>query len=222
MKKIQLKLSPNIQPVPFNHLHELTKQLHRWLGPENNYHDGLSLYSFGWLRGGTTQKGALMFPTGATWQISFYDEDATKKLLMGIINSPELFYGMRVYEAQELPTPAFGEQYRFLADGPIVARQVRPDGSREYLLHDAPAADIALTTTLRRKLEKAGLSAEGVSVSFDRSYLTPKQKLVEIKGIRHKGSICPVVVEGSPEAVQFAWLVGAGELTGSGFGALNL
>ncbi|MDX5481716.1 MAG: CRISPR-associated protein Cas6 [Hymenobacteraceae bacterium] len=218
--RIQLKLSPNTQAVPFNHLHELTKRLHRWLGPENDLHDGLSLYSFGWLKGGTSRKGALSFPAGATWQVSFYDEEAARKLLMGIINSPELFYGMRVYEVQELPTPAFGEQYRFLADGPVIARQVRPDGSREYLLHDAPAADLALTATLRHKLEKAGLSAEGVSVSFDRSFLTPRQKLVEIKGIRHKGSICPVVVQGPPEAVQFAWLVGAGELTGSGFGAL--
>lgn len=218
--RIQLKLSPNTQAVPFNHLHELTRRLHSWLGPENDLHDGLSLYSFGWLKGGTARKGALSFPAGATWQLSFFDEEAARKLLMGIINSPELFYGMRVYEVQELPTPAFGEQYRFLADGPVIARQVRPDGSREYLLHDAPAADLALTATLRHKLEKAGLSAEGVSVSFDRSFLIPKQKLVEIKGIKHKGSICPVVVQGPPEAVQFAWLVGAGELTGSGFGAL--
>lgn len=220
--RIQLKLSPNTQPVPFNHLHELTQRLHRWLGPDNELHDGLSLYSFGWLKGGAARKGALTFPAGATWQVSFYDEEAARKLLMGIINSPELFYGMRVFEVQELPTPAFGEQYRFLADGPIVARQVREDGSREYLLHDSPAADVALTATLRHKLETAGLSAEGVSVSFDRSFLTPRQKLVEIKGIKHKGSICPVVVEGPPEAVQFAWLVGAGELTGSGFGALSL
>ncbi|HEY4650297.1 MAG TPA: CRISPR-associated endoribonuclease Cas6 [Pontibacter sp.] len=220
--RIQLKLSPNTQAVPFNHLHALTQRLHRWLGPDNDLHDGLSLYSFGWLRGGTARKGALSFPAGATWQISFYNGEATRKLLMGIINQPELFCGMRVYEVRELPTPTFGEHFRFLADGPIVARQVRPDGTREYLLHDAPAADLALTATLRSKLEKAGLSAEGVSVSFDRSFLTPRQKLVEIKGIRHKGSICPVVVQGSPEAVQFAWLVGAGELTGSGFGALSV
>ncbi len=142
-------------------------------------------------------------------------------MLMGIINEPELFFGMRVYEVQELATPAFGEQYRFLADGPVIARQVRPDGTREYLLHDSPAADVALTATLRHKLEKAGLSAEGVSVAFDRSFLTPRHKLMEIKGIQHKGSLCPVIVEGSPEAVQFAWLVGAGELTGSGFGGLR-
>ncbi|WP_205502511.1 CRISPR-associated endoribonuclease Cas6 [Rufibacter psychrotolerans] len=218
--RIQLKLSPNTQQVPFNHLYELTLRLHRWLGPDNALHDGLSLYSFGWLRGGKAQRGALSFPAGATWQISFHSEEATRKLLMGIINEPELFYGMRVYEVQELPTPAFGEQYRFLADGPVIARQVRPDGTREYLLHDSPAADVALTATLRHKLEKAGLSSEGVSVAFDRDFLAPRHKLMEIKGIQHKGSLCPVLVQGPPEAVQFAWLVGAGELTGSGFGAL--
>lgn len=219
--RIQLQLSPNTQPVPFNHLHELTKRLHRWLGPENSLHDGLSLYSFGWLRGGKRKGDALIFPDGATWQISFYSEDATRKLLMGIIRDPELFNGMRVFEAQELPTPAFGEQYRFKAEGPVVVRQVRTDGSREYLDFASPSADAALTKTLQHKLERAGLAAEGVEVAFDRSYLNPKHKLVDIKGIKHKGSLCPVIVSGSPEAVQFAWLVGVGELTGSGFGALN-
>ena len=219
--RIQLRLSPNTQAVPFNHLYPLTQRLHHWLGPENALHDGLSLYSFGWLHGGAVRKGALSFPTGATWQISFYSEEANRKLLMGIINEPELFYGMRVQEVQEMPTPTFGEQYRFLADGPVIARQVRPDGTREYLLHESPAADLALTATLRHKLEKAGLSSEGVSVAFDRNFQTPQHKLIDIKGTKHKGSICPVIVQGSPEALQFAWLVGAGELTGSGFGALR-
>ena len=220
--RIQLQLTPNTQLVPFNHLHELTRRLHRWLGAENSLHDGISLYSFGWLKGGKGKGGALSFPVGATWQISFYNEEVSRKLLMGIINYPEVFYGMRVHEVQELPTPNFGEQYRFVADGPVIARQVRQDGSREYLYFDSPAADATLTTTLQHKLELAGLPSEDVSVAFDRTYANPRQKLVEIKGIQHKGSLCPVIVSGSPEAVQFAWLVGAGELTGSGFGALNL
>ena len=208
--------------VPFNHLHELTRRLHHWLGAENSLHDALSLYSFGWLRGGKKKGDGLQFPNGAIWQISFYAEEASRQLLMGIIRDSELFNGMRVFEVQELPTPNFGEQYRFLAEGPVIARQVRQDGSREYLYYDSPAADVALTTTLQHKLKMAGLPAEGVSVAFDRSYLNPRHKLVEIKGIKHKGSLCPVIVSGSPEAVHFAWLVGAGELTGSGFGALNL
>jgi CRISPR/Cas system endoribonuclease Cas6 (RAMP superfamily) len=52
-------------------------------------------------------------------------------------------------------------------------------------------------------------------------YPHARDKVATVKGTDHKGSICPVVVEGTPEAVQFAWTVGAGELTGSGFGALK-
>jgi CRISPR-associated endoribonuclease Cas6 len=220
--RIQLKLTPNTQLVPFNHLHELTRRLHHWLGAENSLHDGLSLYSFGWLRGGKKKGAGLYFPDGATWQISFFSAEATRKLLMGIIRDAELFNGMRVVEVQELPIPHFGGRHRFSADGPVIARQVRQDGSREYLYFDSPAADTALTTTLQHKLKLAGLPTEGASVAFDRSYANPRHKLVEIKGIKHKGSLCPVIVSGNPEAVQFAWLVGVGELTGSGFGALNL
>ena len=220
--RIQLKLTPNTQPVPFNHLHELTKRIHSWLGPENELHDGLSLYSFGWLRGGSAIGSGLSFPAGATWQISFYSEEATRKLLMGIIRNPELLSGMQVYEVQEMPTPNFGDQYRFLAEGPVIARRVRQDGSREYLDFSSDTVDAVLTATLQHKLELAGLPTEDVSVVFDRNYAAPRHKLVEIKGVKHKGSLCPVIVSGSPKAVEFAWLVGAGELTGSGFGALNL
>ena len=45
--------------------------------------------------------------------------------------------------------------------------------------------------------------------------------LMDVKGIQHKGSICPVIIEGTPEALQFAWLVGVGELTGSGKGSAS-
>ncbi|HKJ32466.1 MAG TPA: CRISPR-associated endoribonuclease Cas6, partial [Balneolales bacterium] len=83
-------------------------------------------------------------------------------------------------------------------------------------------ADAALTRVLRKKLEKAGYETKDreVMVGFDRSYPKAKTKLVDIKGIKMKASMCPVIVQGTPEAVQFAWNVGVGELTGSGFGAL--
>ncbi|WP_460879488.1 CRISPR-associated endoribonuclease Cas6 [Pontibacter rugosus] len=45
--------------------------------------------------------------------------------------------------------------------------------------------------------------------------------MLTIKGVDHKCSSCPVVVEGTPSITRFAWLVGIGELTGSGFGALQ-
>ena len=55
---------------------------------------------------------------------------------------------------------------------------------------------------------------------FDRNYKGAKTKFIEIKGICNRANFCPVIVEGAPEVVQFAWNTGAGHLTGSCFGSL--
>lgn len=223
--RIQLKLSPNTQPVPFNHLHELTKRLHRWLGPENDLHDGLSLYSFGWLRGGEKIGNGLWFPNGATWNISFHNSDHGIQLAKGILADRHAFFGMQVDQALEMPYPRFQERHLFKVDGTVIARSVRDDKSREYLLFDSPEVDSILTRVLRKKMLAAGFSSEESErtlVRFDRvGNSRPQTKMVTIKGTAHKGSTCPVVVEGTPESIRFAWLVGIGELTGSGFGALQ-
>ncbi len=221
--RLQLHLSPNTEPVPFNHLHQLTGALHKWLG-SNNIHDGLSLYSFGWLRGAKCKNGHLTFPEGATWNVSFYDDATAKKLLQGILNEPTVCNGIQVMEVQALPAPDFGNFYRFRTDGSaILARRSRSDNTREYLYWDNPAADDILTNLLRRKLAIAGYEGEHlqVQVRFDRSYTRARTRKISIKGIEHKGSECPIWVVGTPEAVQFAWLVGIGDLTGSGFGCLE-
>jgi len=225
--RLNLTLSPNTEPVSFNHLHKLTGTLHKWLGPDNDLHDGPSLYSVGWLKGGQKDGDFLTFPEGARWRLSFFDERAAKSVLEGILDDPSVFAGMRVTEAQQQTTPAFSGGYRFEVDGPVLARRRRDDGSREYLLYDDERADAALTRTLRRKIEAAGLDIDPseVKVRFDRGYDGADTKLATIEkdghAIKHRGSECPVIVEGPPEASRFAWCVGVGELTGSGFGALR-
>lgn len=225
--RLNLTLSPNSDPVPFNHLHKLIGTLHKWLGSDNDLHDGPSLYSVGWLGGGQGDSGALAFPDGARWRLSFYNDSAAKAALEGILEDPSVFAGMRVTEAQQQTTPAFSGGYRFAVDAPVVARRRRDDGSREYLLYDDERADRALTRTLRRKMDAAGLDVDpaNAKVRFDRGYDGAHTKLATIeKGgheIKHKGSTCPVIVEGPAEAARFSWNVGVGELTGSGFGALK-
>jgi len=59
-----------------------------------------------------------------------------------------------------------------------------------------------------------------VKVSFDKNYLNPKTKLVNIKNIKNRANFCPIIIEGDPEAIKFAWNVGVGHSTGSCFGAL--
>lgn len=223
--RIQLKLSPNTQPVPFNHLHELTKRLHRWLGPENELHEGLSLYSFGWLKGGERIGNGLWFPQGASWNISFHDSKQGIQVAKGILADRNAFFGMKVDKALEMPYPTFHEKQIFLVDGAVVARRIRDDRSKEYLLFDNPEADAVITRVLRKKMLVAGFTIQEIELTtarFQRDYGgKPRVKKLTIKGVDHKGSSCPIIIEGSLASTRFAWLVGIGELTGSGFGALQ-
>ena len=221
--RLNLTLTPSTEPVPYDHLHYLTGALHKWIGPDNDLHDGLSLYSFGWLDGGSGTKNGLVFPEGARWRVSFYQPEAAKACLDGILNDPSVMGGMRVAEAKEQRTPSFSEPHTFKVDGPVLARQTREDGSRAHLTYDDPEADAALTRTLRTKLQAAGVSVDldAVHIQFDRSYAHPKTKLARIKQTQHRANMCPVRIDAPPEAIQFAWLVGVGDLTGSGFGALQ-
>ena len=228
--RLHLKLSPNTAPVPFDHLHQLTGTLHKWLG-ENDVHDGLSLYSFGWLHGGRKRTdrpkefeyGYLTFPSGAEWSVSFFSDEAADRVRKGIRKDPLVTNGMRVFEIREQITPDFGPAARFLVDGAVLTRRNRNDGGRDHLTFEDSAADTTLTRTLRRKIETAGLGDghDQVTVGFDRDYRKARTKLVTIKGIEYRTSECPVIIEGTPEAVQTAWLVGVGEMTGMGLGALR-
>ena len=221
--RLNCKLTGNTDEVPFNHLGVLTSTFHKWYGPDNDLHDATSLYGFGWLHGATVRSGALHFPQGATWTLSFHDEADAHRVTQGILADPTVGFGMRVFDVQHQVTPAYSGCVRFEVASPVVTRTRRADGSQQYLLHDDPEATDSLTRTLRWKLKQAGFESEHLesTVQFDRTYPNAHEKLSTIKGIDYKGSICPVVVTGTPEAVQFAWNVGVGELTGCGFGALK-
>jgi CRISPR-associated endoribonuclease Cas6 len=228
--RLHLALTPSREPVPFAHLHRLTGFLHRCVG-QNAEHDAMSLYSFGQLRGGRLRRdqreqflhGYLSFPGGARWWVSFYDPGMGKAFLRGLLEDPEVFAGMTVTEVQEGDDPPRANEATFAASGPILTRLRRDDGTREHLSFDDPRATETLTRTLRAKLRAAGFEGEHLEASmhFDESYHSAKTKVVQFKNTEHRGNLCPVVVSGTPEAVAFAYAVGAGELTGSGFGGLE-
>lgn len=217
--RLHLTLTPNTEPVPFNYQHQLTGTLHKWLG-QNDLHDKISLYSFSWLRGRTERiDGGLNFPNGARWFISFWEEEYTRQLVKGILDEPSVFKGLAVTEVQIQETPEFGNSGYFRVAGPVLLRQNMDDGSRKHLTVRDEKANELLHERLRAKMKEAHISPN-VTVSFDKNYLNPKTKLVDIKGTKLKANICPVLIEGDSEALKFAWNVGVGELTGSGMGAL--
>ena len=222
MARLSLSLSPNTEPVPFDHLHRLAGAVHTWLG-ENEAHDEMSSYTYGWLRGARRVGDGLQFPGGAEWAVSFLSDALSDQLRAGVRRDPLVFSGMRVYEIREQITPGFGPAARFFVDGAVLTRQNRDDGGRDHLTFRDEAAGDTLTRTLRHRLRAAGLDGDHLEATadFDRSYEKARTKMVSVKGTQYRTSECPVVVRGTPEAVQAAWLMGVGELTGLGLGALK-
>jgi CRISPR-associated endoribonuclease Cas6 len=216
--RLYFDLTPNTEPVPFEYQHFLIGAFHKWLGP-NELHDGMSLYSLSWLTQGKREGDSLTFPQGAKWFISCWDEELANKVMRGLLSEPDVCCGMRITDVQMVVTPKFSEHQRFLSATPVLVKKY--DGKEiKHLLFSDSGVDDVMTETLKTKLEKAGINNKGIKVFFDRTYEKSKTRLVTIKGIQNRANVCPVIIEGTPEAVAFAWEVGVGHSTGSGFGAL--
>jgi CRISPR-associated endoribonuclease Cas6 len=221
--KIRVHLTSNGEPIPFNYSYQLCGIFHYWLG-HNNLHDRISLYSLGWLKGKTNVSNhALLFPHGASWDIGIYNSGVSEELIRGLLLKEFEFHGMQIRKVDRLKPPAFKDgHHRFLAGSPVLLRKIEDDGNRKHVIYSDPESDTILNRVIHKKAADAGFKpGKKLNLKFDSSYRNPKTKLVDIKGIKNRASVCPVIAEGPPEALEFLWEVGAGELTGVGFGSLD-
>lgn len=221
--KIRVFFDSNLESIPFNYPYQLCGLFHHWLG-KNDLHGKISLYSLGWLKGKTEIRNhALQFPNGAFWDIGIFNTGISEKLVRGLLLKDFEFHGMKIRRVDRLPAPSFEKgKHRFLAGSPVLLRKVENDGSRTHLIYDDPESSEAMDRVIHKKAEEAGFEpGKELAMRFDETFRNPKTKLVDIKGIKNRASVCPVIAEGSPEALEFLWTVGAGELTGVGFGSLD-
>jgi CRISPR-associated endoribonuclease Cas6 len=209
--------------LPFDYLPALKGAFHGWTGHRPDLHDGLSRYSYSWLHGGRAGRGGIRFAEGASWFISAPDRALIYELVSGIVRAPDIGLGLRVQDVrlQEAPEFAAGEQPFRVASPVFIKYETERDKPADHLLPGHALADELLTATLRHKLRQAGLDDAGAAVRFDPAHIaTAKSKLFTYKQVQCRGSICPVLVSGSAEQIQFAWEVGVGHSTGIGCGAL--
>ncbi|MFD2785402.1 CRISPR-associated endoribonuclease Cas6 [Hymenobacter rubripertinctus] len=220
--RLQLYLTAR-QALPFDHLPTLKGAFHRWAGHNNDLHDGLSLYSLSWLRGGRGSRNGLHFRDGAHWSISAHDPALIHALVGGVVREPDLGLGLTVRDARLLTPPPFqdGEQWFRVLSPVFIKWQTEKGQTADHLTHTDPRADELLTATLRHKLRQAGLDDAGAAVRFDRTYAGAKTKLFAYKNVQCRASQCPVIVTGTAEQIRFAWCVGVGNSTGLGCGALE-
>lgn len=219
--RLYLKLTKNTEVIPFNYQPYLTTALHKWIGNRNKQHDNLSLYSFSWLQNvDVGDKKGIMLKKDSYFFISAYDELLIKKILKGILNDPEVCFGARVFDVQILDNPSFSNKERFFVASPVFIKRRFENNIRHITYSDSNSKNY-LTETIQKKLAFAGLDEKGIKVEFDINGSSPRVKLISYKQVDNRVSICPVIIEGTPEQIAFAWNVGIGNSTGIGFGALK-
>lgn len=217
--RIILKTSPNTTNVPFDYQRNLVGAFHKWVG-ENHIHDDISLYSLSWLQGGKSTANGLNFKQGGEWHISAHDPGLLKGLITGIQSDPLISFGMEVDGITIVDVPQFGASEKFYLNSPVFVKR-NENGRIRFYLHEDKEIDQLMTQTMTTKLRKAGLNHEGIKITFDKTYHNPKTKKISFGGIDCRASFCPVIIEGTPEQIAFAWNVGVGNSTGIGFGALR-
>lgn len=220
--RIHFKTTPNTEKVGFNYQQKMVGRLHKWLGL-NDLHDSLSLYSISWLNGGNINedKSGLNFRSGASFFISFHDEDKAKKIVDSGLKDIEIFAGMKVNEIQIQMNPEFKRKsYSFFAVSPILVKKQTEQGI-EFLDFRNPEASEIISRVLDKKLKAADIEHNGFNLNFEGLYSKAKTKLVNYRNINNKANICPVKIAAEPHVMQFAWNVGIGHSTGSAFGAVK-
>ena len=218
--RLYLKLSKADKIVDFNYQPLLTGCIHKWLGKDNLQHGKVSLYSFSWLQNVDVVKTGIKTKNGSYFMLSLYDVSLIKTIISNILDDPDMFFGIKVTDIKIQNTPIFSEKERFLLASPVLIKRYVENRDVHYTFLDEKSGEY-MRETLRTKAKIAGLNSDTLKVYFDKSYHSPKTKVISYKGIQNKANFCPIIIEGTPELIAFAWNVGIGNCTGIGFGSLK-
>lgn len=219
--RIYLKTSANTYVVPFEYQQKQVGVIHRWLG-QNEIHNAISLYSFSWLHNGKQVENGFNFPDGASWYISFYDDQLLKLVISNILVMPEMFSGMKVTDISIEENPDLSSRELFYLGSPVFLKRHLVDKSEnKYYTYMDPESSNIMKETLLHKMQIAGIPIDDtLEIRFDLTYINKKIKYINYHNIRNKASMCPVYIKGKPETKVFAWNVGIGNSTGIGFGSI--
>lgn len=218
--RIYLKLCKNESSIPFNYQELLTGVIHKWIGKANEIHGGSGHYSFSWIQNTIANKKGINLKDGAFFFIGTYEESLLKQIIKGVLQDPEMFHGIKVTDVQVKNIPNFADTEKFLMASPVLLKMKEGNKINHVTLEDENFEEV-LTQSFKSKLDKSNLSSEGVSIRLNPKTDFRQTKLVTYKGIKNKTSLAPIIIEGTPEQIAFAWCVGLGNSTGIGFGALK-
>ena len=205
-----------------NYMEYVKSALHSW-NKCDDFHNSVSLYSLSPLKNiKYVEHDLIQIYNDSYFLISAHDSTLLLKIIEGIQKNPTICKGLEVDNVQIVNTPRFGNEEYFYLNSPIlIKRFTESQGKKknEYVMYDDERANAFLKETLQRKMSIAGIEGE-IDIRFDLDYNKKTERIIKYKGFANICSLCPVILKGSSDVIEFAWNVGLGNSTGIGLGNL--
>lgn len=236
--------------LPVNYNHHLTGVIYHFLA-ESNAEYAAFLHNEGYLAGQKRFKlftfsqlmakrrrisgGSIHFSSSLMWYISSPVERFLTHFADTLLGKGKLSIGhhqLKVSDVSVPRSPRFQREMRFRCLSPIVMSTVRQqDGERlmHYCRPDDPAFSELIRQNLIRKQEAIyghPIDGDTLRFRFDSDYIGRRQgrvtRLVDYKGIKIKGVMCPFWVSGNPALIQTGYECGFGDKNSAGFGMVEI
>lgn len=236
--------------LPINYNHLLTGVIYRFLAESNPeyaaflHNEGygaeqkrFKLFTFSQLMAERRRitGDRIHFGSTLTWSVSSPVETFLSHFADTLLSEGSLTLGRHRLQIRDVAIPRiprFQSEMHFRCVSPIVMSTVRDrDGKRgmHYCLPDDPALSELVRQNLIRKYEVIHSrfpSDDTFTLRFDENYIAKKQgrvtRLIDYKGIKVRGILCPLRVSGSRELIQTGYECGFGDKNSAGFGMVEV
>lgn len=175
------------------------------------------------------------FSSTLTWFVSSPVERFLSHFADTLLTEGRLSFGghqLKIMDVTIPRVPRFQPDMRFRCLSPIVMSTVRErDGKQgmHYCLPDDPElSDLIRQNLLRKHKAIHGRTPQddALTFRFDERYISRKQgrvtRLVDFKGIKIRGILCPFRVSGSRALIEVGYECGFGDKNSAGFGMVGV
>lgn len=175
------------------------------------------------------------FGSTLTWYVSSPVERFLSHFADTLLTEGRLSIGQHELQIKDVTVPRiprFRSEMSFRCLSPITMSTTRErDGKQvmHYCLPEDPALSELIRQNLIRKHEAIHGRAphdDTLTFTFDEAYINKRQgrvtRLVDYKGIKIKGIMCPFRVSGSPALIQTGYECGFGDKNSAGFGMVEV
>lgn len=236
--------------LPINYNHLLTSVIYRFLAESNpeyasflhneGYGDEqrrFKLFTFSQLMAERRRVTGdrIHFGSTLTWSVSSPVEMFLSHFADTLLTGGRLTIGSHRLQVKDVTVPRiprFQSEMRFRCLSPITMSTIRErEGKRvmHYCLPDDPAFSELVRQNLIRKHEVIHgrlPSDDAFTLEFDKNYIDRKQgrvtRLIDFKGIKVRGVLCPFRVSGSRALIQIGYECGFGDKNSAGFGMVEV